>query len=194
MAASDYITETPPLLPGTTARAEDVNEKFDALSVAFEKLPVPRAAGGGFSEPVHVGEAVQSSHALSRGQLDAVLGPLQQAINQVLALATAVDPYAAIKFVDDEVYELSADDNGKVVWFTSDNPVTIIMRGDSSLPFDGALQGLIIQGGQGIVSAAGDGESSILSSGGLVSTGKQYAPISYIRVAGNAWWLGGERA
>ena len=195
MAASDYITPTPPLLPGTTAKAQDVNEKFDALIAAFNKLPIPAAGGAkGFAQAVEVGDATSDEHALTKGQFDAVIEPIQFAINQVLALATKVNPYAEIKVIDDAVYVVTAEDNGKILWFTSALPVDVVFPGQAEMPFSESFQGVIIQAGDGEVTCNSDGQSNVLASGELYSTSRKYAPMSYMRIDDNNWWLGGERA
>jgi hypothetical protein len=195
MAASDYITPTPPLLPGTTAKAQDVNEKFDALIAAFNKLPIPAPGGAkGFGQAVEVGNATSDEHALTKGQFDAVIVPLAEAIQQVFDLATDVDPYASVKLIGDTYHVVGPEDNGKILWFESGDPITVVFPGDTQLPFDKSLQGLIVQGGAGVITMEDDGESALLASGGLVESGQQYAPISYFRKSGNEWWVGGERA
>lgn len=55
MAASDYVTPTSDLVPGTKAKAEDINEKVNAINAGFDKLPIPRAdSQKGFDEPIKV--------------------------------------------------------------------------------------------------------------------------------------------
>jgi len=244
MAAQDYVTPTPNLLPGTTARAADVNEKVDAINAGFEKLPAPRNdAKKGFSEPISIPAGTEPSHAATIEQLNEAVGgdyvtadelqadldDLSSSIQQQLddlgdavsplvgaidALSTttqsvvdavnglgeevddlrdSIDPFAKIKVISASAYTFEAEDNGKILWLTSDSPVTVTFPG-AALPFENYLQGIAIQAGDGAVTFAGSGGAVIVSSGDLFSTAQKYAPVSFFRFAEAGWWLGGERA
>lgn len=56
----------PALISGDIARAEDVNDKFTAVDVAFDKLPEPHPTLKGFNEPIMVGEATAPGHATTK--------------------------------------------------------------------------------------------------------------------------------
>lgn len=64
--SNNWHTPTAELIPGDVARAEDVNDKFTAVDVAFDKLPEPHATEKGFAEAIHVGEPTEEGHAASR--------------------------------------------------------------------------------------------------------------------------------
>ena len=51
--ANNYFVHDTALVPGTKARAADVNNRFNAVEDGFDKLPAPTA--GGFLNPVVVG-------------------------------------------------------------------------------------------------------------------------------------------
>ena len=55
------------LKPGTKARAEDVNARFDAIVEGFDKFPAPSLSGTGFSEPLTVGTPTGTGHAVTAG-------------------------------------------------------------------------------------------------------------------------------
>jgi len=65
---SDYFSHDIKLQPGTKARAEDVNARFDGVVLGFNKLPAPHPSLPGFSEPVAVGDPTNPAHAVSAGQ------------------------------------------------------------------------------------------------------------------------------
>ncbi len=67
--SNDYFTNQQTLIPGDLARAQDVEDKADAVEAGFDLLPKPRPAGDGFAEPFHIAEATEDTHAATRGQL-----------------------------------------------------------------------------------------------------------------------------
>lgn len=69
--SDDYFTHTVELKPGTKARAEDVNYRFNGVATSLKKLPAPHPSSPGFSEPIIVTTPEALSHAVS---LDDVMG------------------------------------------------------------------------------------------------------------------------
>ena len=63
--ANDYFEHDTKLKPGTKARAEDVNSRFDGVVTGMEKLPAPHPSLKGFSDPVAVGAPTEKEHAVS---------------------------------------------------------------------------------------------------------------------------------
>jgi hypothetical protein len=63
--ANDYFEHNTKLVPGTKARAEDVNARFDGVVAGMEKLPAPHPSLKGFSDPVAVGAPTEKEHAVS---------------------------------------------------------------------------------------------------------------------------------
>jgi hypothetical protein len=68
---NDYFIHDTKLVPGTKARAEDVNSRFDSVVTGFERLPAPHPIEQGFADPVTVGAPTELTHAAS---VDSVLG------------------------------------------------------------------------------------------------------------------------
>ena len=68
---TDYFKHDTKLVPGTKARAEDVNARFDGVVDGFAKLPAPHATLQGFSDPVPIGAPTALTDAAS---VDSVLG------------------------------------------------------------------------------------------------------------------------
>ncbi len=66
---SDYFSHDIKLQPGTRARAEDVNDRFDGVVQGFDKLPTPHGTMKGFAGPVAVGDATGLAHAAPVGQV-----------------------------------------------------------------------------------------------------------------------------
>ena len=62
--SNDYFEHNTKLVPGTKARAEDVNSRFDGVVSGLEKLPAPHATLKGFSDPVLVGDPTSPEHAV----------------------------------------------------------------------------------------------------------------------------------
>lgn len=65
MSENEYFNHDSKLKPGTKARAEDVNSRFDGVVAGFEKLPKPHPSGSGFSEPIEVASPTKQTHAAS---------------------------------------------------------------------------------------------------------------------------------
>jgi hypothetical protein len=57
------------LMAGTKARADDVNDRFDAIESGFDKLPEAHPTEKGFSEPVVVGTPTSLLHATTARDL-----------------------------------------------------------------------------------------------------------------------------
>tara|TARA_R110002072_G_scaffold21764_17_gene76818 strand:- start:2544 stop:3152 length:609 start_codon:yes stop_codon:yes gene_type:complete len=202
MAASDWVTPTPSLVPGTTARSEEVNAKFAALEAAFEKMPVPRNDGkAGFGEAISTPSGVLDDQHATRAYVQEIFSQLQESIAEDTAEELAKTPEilagateARVKVISDATYTVVAEDNNYILWFTSDEPVTLTFPSNETLPFDKKLQGVIIQAGDGQVTVAEGSGVTVGASGGLLSTAGNYSPMSYFRFNADFWWLGGERA
>lgn len=84
MAGSDYVTPTSNFLPGTIARAEDINEKMDAIEAGFGKLPRPRAdARTGFADPLALPDPTDDDHAVPKLWLLNIVIPIQNNITSI---------------------------------------------------------------------------------------------------------------
>lgn len=87
MAASDYVTPTPDLVPGTKARAEDVNEKIDAINSGFDMLPIPRAdSEKGFDERIKIPDPEADQDAATKVWVET---SMTSQVNQAAASAAA---------------------------------------------------------------------------------------------------------
>lgn len=64
--SNEYFPTQPPLVPGSTAKSSDVNDRVDAVEAAFDKLPNPASGKRGFGEPVPVGEPTEDDHAATK--------------------------------------------------------------------------------------------------------------------------------
>lgn len=67
--SNDYFEHPATFVSGDLARAEDVENEFQGVQSGFDKLPRPRPSGDGFLDPIYIGEAVDTGHAATRGQL-----------------------------------------------------------------------------------------------------------------------------
>lgn len=101
---------------------------------------------------------------------------------------------ASIVVISGTAYTVGESDGGKVLWCTSNAPVTITFQGVTALPMGANIEGAIIQAGDGTVTCQGDGESTILAEGNKLSSSAKGAPMSFFRQAANLYWLGGQRA
>ncbi len=86
---NQYFQHETKLQPGTKARAEDVNQRFDGCVLGFDKLPAPHPSLPGFADPVAVGTPTNTIHAVSAGQ--AMGGGLDYAIDTGVANAFVVN-------------------------------------------------------------------------------------------------------
>jgi hypothetical protein len=82
---NQWHAQTPPLVPGTTAKAEDVNDKVSALDAAFDKLPAPHATLKGFAEPIQVGEPTAQGQATTKAFVETAM---TSQVNQAATSAT----------------------------------------------------------------------------------------------------------
>ncbi len=57
------------LIPGTTARAEDINSRMRKVVKGFEKLPPPLLDQKGFATPLSIPDPTEESHAVTVGFL-----------------------------------------------------------------------------------------------------------------------------
>lgn len=87
--SNGYFTHDIKLLPGTKARAEDVNARFDGAVLGFDKLPAPHPTLKGFADPVVVGDPTEQNHAVPVSK--AIGGALTYAADTGLANAYVVD-------------------------------------------------------------------------------------------------------
>jgi hypothetical protein len=62
---NEYFVHDIKLQPGTKARAEDVNKRFDDIVTGLNKLPAPHPTQTGFIVPIVVGDATEPGHAIS---------------------------------------------------------------------------------------------------------------------------------
>jgi hypothetical protein len=62
---NQYFQYLVKLLPGTKARAEEVNARFESVAAGFDKLPAPHSTTTGFTDPVAVGDPTLPEHAVS---------------------------------------------------------------------------------------------------------------------------------
>jgi hypothetical protein len=76
--ANSYYERAAAFFSRTSAKAIDVRNELDAISTGFGLLPTPRNDGEGFEAPVAVGDATESYHAASKGQLEALIVSNQQ--------------------------------------------------------------------------------------------------------------------
>lgn len=87
--ANDYFNHSIKLQPGTKARAEDVNQRFDNIVTGLDKLPAPHPTLKGFNEPIVVGAATAPGHAVSVAE--ALGGGISYAADTGVANAYVVD-------------------------------------------------------------------------------------------------------
>lgn len=103
------------------------------------------------------------------------------------------DPGADVKVISDTEYRVTEEDSGKVLWCANNDFTKIIVPDGNRLPMGKNIQAVVIPGAQGQVTVVGDSNAVVAASDSLVSSAKQYAPMSFIRYSDNLWWLGGER-
>jgi hypothetical protein len=68
--SNNYYTNGRTLVDGDIARAEDVNQEFDRVVSAFEKLPTPRSDGNGFDQAIKIGTPVDASDAVTKAHME----------------------------------------------------------------------------------------------------------------------------
>ncbi|WP_271270486.1 hypothetical protein [Aliamphritea hakodatensis] len=67
--SNDYFSQESERIPGTRARAENINKDLKGIEAGFDKLPNPRTdERPGFSEPIAVPEAIDDDQAATFGQ------------------------------------------------------------------------------------------------------------------------------
>lgn len=71
--SNNYYTNGRTLVDGDIARAEDVNQEFDRVVSAFEKLPTPRSDGNGFDQAIKIGAPVDASDAVTKAHMETYL-------------------------------------------------------------------------------------------------------------------------
>lgn len=76
--ANNYTPTLASLVPGTTAKSSDINERYDNTVSAFDKLPAPAIGKKGFSDPVPVGTPTAPDHATTKDYVD---NDLQSSVN-----------------------------------------------------------------------------------------------------------------
>lgn len=86
------------------------------------------------------------------------------------------------------VRTLSALDNGKVIYFTSNSPIQL----NTDIGLGVGFSCAIIQGGTGIVTISQSVGTTIASFGSLYKTSGQYAIATIISPVENVFYLGGQ--
>lgn len=90
---NQYYQRQASLASRTKAKGDQIKSELDAVSAAFDKLPQPNNDGTGFSVAVKVAEATEPSQAVTKGQLDTLIGSNTQ--NKEITLASKVATEAA---------------------------------------------------------------------------------------------------
>ena len=85
-------------------------------------------------------------------------------------------------------YSLTAADNGKVLWFTSADPVTVTLPDNATTAIAGGFNVVLVQGGDGVVTAAGEGSDTVISPDNPIVTSGAGTAVSVIKQADTAWW------
>jgi hypothetical protein len=62
----------------TTAKSIDVKNELDAVSAGFDLLPEPRNDGQGFIAAIAIGDATETYHAVTKGQMDVLITSNEQ--------------------------------------------------------------------------------------------------------------------
>ena len=89
-------------------------------------------------------------------------------------------------------YTLVLTDAGKLLTCENANTVTVTVPKNSSVAFEIGTKIDIVQKGAGKVTLAPvDGDVTISSKGGLLSSGGQYVGLSLVKIAENVWYLFG---
>ena len=152
--ANDYFEHDTKLKPGTKARAEDVNSRFDGVVTGMEKLPAPHPSLKGFSDPVAVGAPTEKEHAVSVEQ--ALGGGISFGVDTGAVNAYVVDlPVAPVSYtvgliisfqaVNGNIGTATIDLNGLGVKSLTRADGTILVNGDiandqiCSFVYDGSV-------------------------------------------------------
>lgn len=67
--SNDYFTHDIELQPGTKARAEDVNDRFNGIVTGFDHLPDPHLLKQGFGAPVPMSDGTAFDEGATVGQV-----------------------------------------------------------------------------------------------------------------------------
>lgn len=70
--SNDYFQYGNTLIPGASAKAEEVATELQGVQAGFDLLPQPRPTGDGFLVPFHVATPTEATHAANLGQLEAL--------------------------------------------------------------------------------------------------------------------------
>jgi hypothetical protein len=87
--SNDYTPDLTPLAPGDVARANDVNERYENMVAAFDKLPAPAVGKQGFGAPVPVGSPVEDDHAVNKLWAETAMSSQLTQATAAAATATA---------------------------------------------------------------------------------------------------------
>jgi hypothetical protein len=101
----------------TTAKSIDVKNELDAISAGFDLLPKPRDDGKGFKVPVAVADATEVYHAITKGQLDTLIGSNAQ--NKTDSEAARNASYSARDVAVDAKTIVLAQKNHVIEWATA---------------------------------------------------------------------------
>lgn len=85
-------------------------------------------------------------------------------------------------------YALTAADNGKVLWFTSADPVAVTMPDNATTAIPGGFNVILAQGGAGAVTATGEGSDTVVSPDDPITTSGVGTAVSIIKKADTVWW------
>lgn len=89
--ANSYYNRAAAFAPRTKAKSEDVTSELDAISAGFDQFPTPVGDGTGFIDPVRVGTATNTAHAVTKAQLDAEIASNEQNRLDALAAQSAAE-------------------------------------------------------------------------------------------------------
>ena len=93
---------------------------------------------------------------------------------------------AKIKKIEATSYLVKKADAGKVLWFTSDDPINLTFPQDTTEDV-GPMQGLIIQAGFGIITSILEGGDEAMP--GLAETNGKGSGFTFFRREPGVWWF-----
>lgn len=128
------------------------------------------------------------------GEVPAFSGTTGKALKRTpLRLDSAGNLWGAglkVEEVAGTAYSLTAADNGKVLWFTSNDPVTVTLPDSATTAIPGGFNVILAQGGDGAVTAAGEGGDTVVNAGD--TTAAPGKAISVIKPLDTTWWTNAE--
>lgn len=118
---------------------------------------------------------------------------LYQRSQRFVAMFGAQNP-ATVRTITGTTHTLEAVDENAVLRFTNGSAITLTFPSDANASIPVGAAGEIHQKGAGVITAVAGSGATLEASGGLVSSGGQFAVLGWRKDAANTFVLVGERA